>query len=163
MAFTPPPSLCLWPCPPHITYSCCAWLLLFDLCPRLQVGGTGVQSWSITIRAWPSVTRPLWGWIMSRLPTADSPVSEREPPWDHRAFLMLTLCSETEGVLLVAVSRHRLEFTAQHEDLEPFSSSPPPFMVIAPPSLSQALVCVSLCGFLHAVCVCVRERICSIP
>ncbi|XP_074519117.1 E3 ubiquitin ligase RNF157 isoform X7 [Halichoeres trimaculatus] len=39
-----------------------------------KVGGAGVQSWPITIRASPSVTRPLWGWIMSRLPTADSPV-----------------------------------------------------------------------------------------
>lgn len=62
------------PCLPH-SPPCCAWLLLFDLCPRLQVGGAGVQSWPITIRASPSVTRPLWDWIMSRLPTADSPVS----------------------------------------------------------------------------------------
>lgn len=75
---TPPP---LTPSPfPNLTPPvppppCCAWLLLFDLCPRLQVGGAGVQSWPITIRASPSVTRPLWGWIMSRLPTADSPVS----------------------------------------------------------------------------------------
>lgn len=67
----PPPSLT----PPDPPPPRCAWLLLFDLCPRLQVGGAGVQSWPITIRASPSVTRPLWGWIMSRLPTADSPVS----------------------------------------------------------------------------------------
>lgn len=39
-----------------------------------KVGGAGVQSWPITIRASPTVTRPLWGWIMSRLPTADSPI-----------------------------------------------------------------------------------------
>lgn len=61
----------------------CAWLLLFDLCPRLQVGGAGVQSWPITIRASPSVTRPLWGWIMSRLPTAVSPVSGNLPNMDQ--------------------------------------------------------------------------------
>lgn len=70
------PSLSPSPVRPSVPLPpCCAWLLLFDLCPRLQVGGAGVQSWPITIRASPSVTRPLWGWIMSRLPTADSPVS----------------------------------------------------------------------------------------
>lgn len=63
--------------------TCCAWLLLFDLCPRLQVGGAGVQSWPITIRASPSVTRPLWGWIMSRLPTAVSRVSGNLPNMDQ--------------------------------------------------------------------------------
>lgn len=60
---------------PPSSLPCCAWLLLFDLCPRLQVGGADVQSWPITIRASPTATRPLWGWITSRLPTADSPVS----------------------------------------------------------------------------------------
>lgn len=71
--FPPLPTRLSHPLPTPLP--CCAWLLLFDLCPRLQVGGAGVQSWPITIRASPSVTRPLWGWIMSRLPTADSPVS----------------------------------------------------------------------------------------
>lgn len=78
MANLTPPPLTPSPLPPSPCLSHsprCAWLLLFDLCPRLQVGGAGVQSWPITIRASPSVTRPLWGWIMSRLPTADSPVS----------------------------------------------------------------------------------------
>uniref|UniRef100_A0AAZ3SPT4 Uncharacterized protein n=1 Tax=Oncorhynchus tshawytscha TaxID=74940 RepID=A0AAZ3SPT4_ONCTS len=41
----------------------------------VAVGGAGVQSWPITIRASPSATRTVWGgWTMSRFPTADSPV-----------------------------------------------------------------------------------------